>query len=257
MKNLKVVLFTSSGSFGSATLSYLKENYTVVGVVLDIPKKGSGLRLIKRRIKRLGVIKVFLQLLFMKGIVPLLRLESKKRQSEILSGLNLNSLNEFKNILRADTINDPNVIDFVNELKPDVVMVNGTGIIHKKIINGIEPPLLNMHAGITPKYRGVHGGYWALANKDLDNCGVTVHFIDAGIDTGGIISQKNIEIEKRDNYITYPLLQLLKGFECMDEAFNQINNGKLTPIKNGLESKLYYHPTIIDYFHNRIFNKVK
>ena len=42
-----------------------------------------------------------------------------------------------------------------------------------------------MHAGITPQYRGVHGGYWAVVNNDPEHCGVTIHFVDKGIDTGG------------------------------------------------------------------------
>ena len=130
-------------------------------------------------------------------------------------------------------------------------------ISQKNIIEKINATLLNMHAGITPKYRGVHGGYWALVNQDIEHCGVTVYLVDPGIDTGGIISQKQIIITKKDNYATYPLLQLIKGLECIEEAITQIENGKLIIQKNGLDSKLYYHPTVIEYFYNRIFNNIK
>ena len=50
-------------------------------------------------------------------------------------------------------------------------------------------PVLNYHAGITPKYRGMNGGYWALATGDAGNFGATVHLVDAGVDTGGVLHQ--------------------------------------------------------------------
>jgi methionyl-tRNA formyltransferase len=41
--------------------------------------------------------------------------------------------------------------------------------------SSINSKFVNIHVGITPKYRGVHGTYWALVNNDVENSGVTVH----------------------------------------------------------------------------------
>jgi len=255
MKKTKVILFTSHGINANLVYSFLVKKYTVIGVVFDSP--GSKKKMIQRRIKRLGFFKVLLQLLFMKGVVPLLNLEGKKRKNEILSGFNLNLINGIPNSFFPKSINDPEVIKYVNKLAPDVIMVSGTRLIQKKIIEAIKAPLLNMHVGITPKYRGVHGGYWALVNKDLKHCGVTVHFIDPGIDTGGVISQKTIVPTRKDNYATYPMLQIIKGLECIEEAISEIETNQLTVKQNGLSSKLYYHPTITSYLYHRIVNGVK
>ena len=46
------------------------------------------------------------------------------------------------------------------------MVVNGTRILSRRMLESIDAVFLNMHVGITPKYRGVHGGYWALANGD-------------------------------------------------------------------------------------------
>ncbi len=257
MKNTNVVLFTSDGLTGNFTLSFLNDNYNVTGVVIDGHIPGAQYKMIKRRIKKLGIFKVFLQLIFMKGLVPLLHYESRKRRAEILKGYNREAIANHPNVFRPQSINDPSVVDFVNELNPDLIVVSGTRIIKKSIIDNIKMPLINMHVGITPKYRGVHGGYWALVNKDEENCGVTVHFIDKGIDTGGIISQKTISITKKDNYATYPLLQMAKGLDCIRDAITEIEENRLTVKNNNLESKLYYHPTITGYLYHRIFNKVK
>jgi len=72
---------------------------------------------------------------------------------------------------------------------PDVVVVNGTRIIAEKVLHSVPATFLNTHSGITPLYRGAHGGYWALVKKDRANCGVTIHVVDAGIDTGGIVTK--------------------------------------------------------------------
>jgi folate-dependent phosphoribosylglycinamide formyltransferase PurN len=70
---------------------------------------------------------------------------------------------------------------------------------------------INTYTGITPLYRDVHGGYWALFQNDKENCDVTVLLVDEGIDTGNIIYQFLIQPTKHDNFSTYPLLQLSEG----------------------------------------------
>lgn len=252
---MRVVLFSGRGESSDAVFAYLKEHHELVGLVIDGPS--SRKLMINRRIKRLGYITVFLQALFQKGVVPLLMKFSKKRQAELWAAIKTESVNNFENKLTPKTINDDEVIDYVKKCNADVIIVNGTRIIKKKIINGVNLPMVNIHVGITPKYRGVHGGYWALANKDKEHCGVTAHLIDAGIDTGGVISQRVIEITKHDNFCTYPILQLKEGLVCIEDAMQQIKNKKIKIIKNNLESKLYYHPTITTYIYHRLLYGVK
>ncbi|HEX8349388.1 MAG TPA: formyl transferase, partial [Hymenobacter sp.] len=113
-------------------------------------------------------------------------------------------------------------------------------------------PFLNTHAGITPLYRGVHGGYWALANNDAAHCGVSVHLVDAGIDTGGIIAQALIRPEPEDNFSTYPLLQVIAGMPLLKEAVRAALAGtiQLRPAPEGT-SRLWSHPTLAEYKANR------
>lgn len=254
---MRILLFCGKGDSNDVVYSHLKNNYNLIGVVMDGPSNKKNF--IKKRIKKLGWFKVISQILFMKGIIPLLKRESRKRTQEIKNSYNfeVEPVVSCQNKFTPSSINNPEVIEHVKKIKPDMIIVNGTRIISKKIIDGVGIPMVNMHVGITPKYRGVHGGYWALANDDKENCGVTAHLIDPGIDTGGVISQRVISITKKDNYCTYPLLQVIEGLKCYDDAIEQIKNNKLTIIDNKLESKLYYHPTIFDYFYYRIFKGVK
>ncbi len=252
---MRVVLLSGRGDSSDVIYAYLKENYNLVGVVIDGPSSRN--LMIKRRIKKLGYFTVFLQVLFQKGIVPLLMLSSKKRQKSLWASLKKESVEDFPDVFLPTTINDIEVIDYIKKCNPDIIVVNGTRIIKKVIISGVGVSMINLHVGITPKYRGVHGGYWALVNKDLAHCGVTAHLIDAGIDTGGVISQRTISITKDDNFCTYPILQLQQGLLCIDDAINQLKNDEVQIIKNNLPSKLYYHPTITTYIYHRLFYGVK
>lgn len=144
------------------------------------------------------------------------------------------------------------------EINPDIVLVNGTRIISSKVLGSTNAVFINMHTGITPKYRGVHGGYWALANNDKENCGVTIHIVDKGVDTGGILYQTTIPLTAKDNFITYPYLQFGEGLPLMKKAIDDIAINKVVVMKpETTESKLWYHPTIWQYLFKRILKGKK
>jgi methionyl-tRNA formyltransferase len=123
----------------------------------------------------------------------------------------------------------------------------GTRLIEEAARRAANAPFVNYHAGITPKYRGVHGAYWARATGDAANCGVTVHLLDSGIDTGAILYQARIVPERQDNFSTYPYLQLAAGLPLFARAGEDAASGKLAPIDVDLPSKLWSHPTLWSY----------
>lgn len=236
--------------------SFLNNNYQVVGIIQDVPISKS--KFIKKRIKKLGFFKVLNQLIFVLLIVPILRIESMRRTKEILYKVKTEAPSTYAGPFFNISVNNIETINIIDSTQPDLIVVNGTKIISKTIIESINVPIINVHVGVTPKYRGVHGGYWALRNNDKENFGVTVHLLDAGIDTGGVISQKKVEIDDLDNFVTYPILQTIKGLECLLEAIKKIKSGDLVLIhNNNSESKLYYHPTALEYLKARLINKIK
>ena len=85
---------------------------------------------------------------------------------------------------------------------------------------------INMHAGITPRYRGVHGGYWALAEQHPEWVGTTVHLVDPGIDTGGILAQATFEVTGEDTIATYPDLHLVHGLPLLGAQVDKVMAGR-------------------------------
>ena len=219
--------------------------------------KPSGKIMIQRRMKKLGILKTTGQLLFL-VINKFLAITSKTRIKQLISEYGLIEKDIPKAILRkVDSINSEETISLLKKINPDAVVVNGTRIISESVLSSINAPFINTHMGITPKYRGVHGGYWALANGDPDNCGVTVHLVDHGVDTGGVLYQDIIHVEKCDSFNTYPIHQIAKAIPLMQAALNDVKGNRIN-VKQGIfPSHLWYHPTLFEYVKHWLKKGVK
>ena len=235
----------------------LRQEFDVARVIVEQPV--SRLTFLKKRIKRLGLLPALGQVLFRLLAAPVLRRSARRRVAEIMAEFALDAapLDEAK-VVQVNSANDQEVARLLRELQPVAVVLNGTRIISKEILNSVEAPFINMHAGITPRYRGVHGGYWALVEDNRPACGVTVHFVDAGIDTGEIISQAKIAPTAADNFATYPLLQVGAGLRLLIEALRELAQDRLQTAQPPVaESKLWSHPTLWGYLLCRFRNGVK
>lgn len=249
----KVVMVASPGDSTNIIYNALTPEI----VIMESPQ--SRLRMARRRASRMGWTRVLGQILFRSTIVPWLHWASRKRIEEILNLAKLDrSPIPSARVIQVPSVNDASTLKLLSETKPDVVIVNGTRIISRQVLETIKAPFINTHAGITPLYRGVHGGYWALANRDRDHCGVTVHIVDPGIDTGDIISQMLIDPNTDDSFVTYPYLQLAVGVHGLRKAVTDAVSSKLSPISapSG-DSRIWSHPTLCQYIKNRVVYGVK
>lgn len=245
MEQKKIIILATDCDTTQILYNSLRTDFEIERVVLE--ESVSKKLLIKRRIKKLGIINVGGQLLFLILILPFLKWSSKKRKAAIAASYNLNfdPVPE-KKITRISSVNDSTCKDILQKISPDLVIINGTRIIGEKTLNSISAPFINIHAGITPQFRGVHGGYWAIATGNKEFFGTTIHRVDTGIDTGTVLEQIVGKPEKSDNFSTYPYLQYAI---CLPRLKNLISrfiiNSELNK-KNPLtkESKLWYHPTL-------------
>ncbi|MFD1162231.1 formyl transferase [Hwangdonia seohaensis] len=251
----KIVMLVGGDHSSYAIYNALKNEYNISNVILEESK--SRKEFIKRRIKKLGLIKVIGQVLFQKIVVPFLKKECKTRIEEIVKNNQLTFTDfEKEKLINVPSANSEVCIKTLKEINPDIVIVNGTRIISKKVLTSIDGTFINTHAGLTPLYRGIHGAYWSKVNKD-GHCGVSVHLVDPGIDTGGILYQDLIETNEDDNFVSYTYLQLAKGIDLMKLAINDLIKNESKVVTNNLDSKFWTHPTIWFYLKHRLFNKVK
>jgi len=240
-----VVLLTTDNDLARIAARGLAAAFSDLKIIVERPVSRRSLLL--RRVKRLGFVQVIGQVCFM-ALARLLQLFSRKRINEILHSFQLQPVwPHDRELIQVPSVNSPECIDHLSRLDPQAIMVVGTRILERKTLSASTAPFINYHAGITPKYRGIHGGYWAKEQGDLSNFGVTVHLVDAGIDTGAVLYQARLAPSAQDNYTTFPYLQLAAALPLLQQAAQDAVDGKLKPQKMDLPSHLWSHPTIWRY----------
>ncbi len=210
-------------------------------------------RLLRIRLRKLGLVAVASQLAFLIGVRPLIARQGRGRIARIKAANRMDaSPIPAQYISRVPSVNAPETIALIAKFDPKVIVVNGTRIISRNVLADARAPFINTHAGITPKYRGAHGGYWALYNNDPERCGVTVHLVDAGIDTGAIVDQAPIKPTREDSFVTYPYLQLAAALPLLVKAVQGALAGALPSRPATGESAVWYHPGLLQYLAGRL-----
>ncbi len=216
-----------------------------------IEKPTSRATLLKTRIRKIGLPRVLSQVGFALLIRPLLFWRDKGRIAYLERKFGMEEMMPMSDaIFHVVSVNQVDCHNLLEAMKPDIVVVNGTRILSKTSLSKIDAPVINTHQGITPGYRGAHGAYWAMVQNDKNHCGVTVHLVDEGIDTGNIISQENIVPEALDSFVTYPYLQTAKALELLKDAIDQLTAKSLQSVPISGASAVWYHPGIFQYIGN-------
>ncbi|TLD41232.1 MAG: Methionyl-tRNA formyltransferase [Candidatus Jettenia ecosi] len=129
---------------------------------------------------------------------------------------------------------DVNSFEFIEKIKPykcDLfVSMSFNQIFKPEIINLPEMKTINCHAGKLPFYRGRNVLNWVLINGEKE-FGITVHYVDDGIDTGDIILQRTYSITDEDNYQTLLEKAYVGCAKVLHEAVKLLQVGKVESIK--------------------------
>jgi folate-dependent phosphoribosylglycinamide formyltransferase PurN len=241
-----IVVLAGEHPWTWAVANSLRRRFGEVPIILEAQQ--SKALLLRHRIRRLGWLTVVGQLafwLFAKAVRPGYR----RREQEILSRESLDVSPIKADLIRVASVNDNQTIDKLRAFNPKVVIVSQTRIVARRVLASIPAVFINVHTGITPQYRGHHGAYWALVNGDPKNCGVCVHVVDPGVDTGPIIAQARIVPSPADSYFTYHWLQLAAALPLLTRAIEEALSGRLVTCKPRADvvSRQYYHPTLWGY----------
>ena len=114
-------------------------------------------------------------------------------------------------------------------IRPDAIIVVGYGrIIPQWMIDLPKFGNVNLHASLLPKYRGAAPIQWAIASGELVT-GVTTMRIDAGLDTGDILFQRQVPIEPSDTSETLAPHLAEIGAELMVETLHGLQAGTVQP----------------------------
>ena len=147
-----------------------------------------------------------------------------------------------KDKFKVHFVSDANSLDCKNlleEIKPELMIIMISKILKDYIVQIPSIGTINVHAGILPQYRGVDSRRWAILEKG--DIGISVHFVDVGVDSGDIIYRKKLSVKENEN-----LAQITKRnyyqnrYQCLVKAIIKIMNNNVNPKKQKKEDGKQY-----------------
>lgn len=143
-----------------------------------------------------------------------------------------------KNIYYFKNIKDES--QHIKKLKPDVIFVLGLSqIIPEQVLEIPTIGCIGSHPALLPQNRGRHPIIWAIANG-LGKSGITLFWIDKGIDSGDIWDQREFDISDEDDAATvYKKVKRL-SMEMLKENIHDLENGKINRMKQDSEKANYW-----------------
>ena len=163
MNNKEVkILFMGTAEFGIPTLKVLNDNYNLDAIITNYDKpSGRGLKIKFSPVKKFAIS---------------------------------NNIKYFQ----PKNLKDQSFIDKIKSINPDIIVVVAFRMIPKSIWQIPKYGTINLHASLLPNYRGSAPINWTIINNE-NFTGVTTFFIDDKIDTGDILLQEKIKVDKKIN----------------------------------------------------------
>ena len=137
------------------------------------------------------------------------------------------------------TANCDESINKIIELNPDLCIVSGAGLLHKKTIEAFRDGLINIHLGNATEYRGLDTNFWAIYHNDYENIGVTIHFDDTELDTGDVINYKKVKIEKNMKIHQLRFYEMLLASQLTQIALKNYFDDDLSATKQEKKGRYY------------------
>ncbi len=129
----------------------------------------------------------------------------------------------------------------IEQYKPDIgVIMTFPYVLPAEIITMPAKGFVNFHYGLLPACRGPQPILWHLLNNDTE-AGVTLHQLDAGIDTGPVITQEKISIAQNDTYGTLQTKLAYLAAKLSANFLKILSYGTIIPSAPQDESKAAYY----------------
>lgn len=241
---MNIIIITQNDPFYLGKyLDYLFSNMPdfakIAGIIiLDFSPFGKAESIFKR-IRR--IYQVFGLYFFVRYLCRYLYIMLFNRKYLIKFVINKYNIEEI--VLPNNNLNSPESINYIKKIKPDLIIsISANQIFKKELLDLPRYRCLNLHTALLPKYKGLMPAFWALKN-DEPEAGVSVFFIDEGIDTGDILVQKTIPIEPDDTLDKLIHKTKKLGMDSLLRAINMIESKNLKTFKPSGEGSYYTFPT--------------
>jgi len=222
---MKIVFLTNRCSHGAKMLEAMRaRGIDVAAILVEIPPPAVRTSLVKELKRKLRTL---WQLLRRGEVLAILagwmrRFRPKPAPAKWESA---DYYRRFcKEVIVVEDFNSGRTAEVVSRLGPDVVVLGGSRILKQHILSVPRVGTLNAHPGLLPGYPGMDVVAWAVLNGDP--VGVTVHFVDAGIDSGAVVAQSELPIRQADTIESLRARAENLAAELMVAALEAVREGR-------------------------------
>jgi methionyl-tRNA formyltransferase len=207
--------------------TFLENKIPIAGVVVEEKKHTHNWNRLKKKIHKDGIHTALRRI----GQVYMLKITKR----DIASLCWRNQIPVYS----VQAFNSSPCADLLSILDADILAIASAPILKKEIFSKAKKGCLNAHPGWLPKYRGLGANAYAI--QAGDSPGVTIHYVDQGIDTGKIIVRETIPIQSCDTVAKINDRATVRGAQLMAQVIQDLQNGNriIQKIKEK-KGKLYY-----------------
>ncbi|MCX2837479.1 formyltransferase family protein [Salinimicrobium sp. MT39] len=135
-------------------------------------------------------------------------------------------------------INSAQVGTAIEKIEPQFIVLFGTSIIKKQLLEKYPGRIINLHLGISPYYRGSATNLFPYFYKEPECVGGTIHLATTAVDRGDILHQFRPNIEQGDNLHDIGNKTILKAGKILPKILKKYNARNITPKKQENSGKL-------------------
>jgi methionyl-tRNA formyltransferase len=241
---MRIVVMACKGRYQDDFVANLARNFDVVGVVWHAPVQPKGS--LSSRIRRHANPLKLVQHIVARHSMRTNAARARPLLDRLFPAVDLASVISGRPVIEVENINAPAAVDMVRALRPDVVCINGTNLLREPMLAlgpAIRHGFVNLHTGLSPYSRGGNCDLFMLLEGKPEYVGVTIHYIDKGIDSGDIILTARPALAVEDNYEMIEAKAFRLGNDLMVRAVRQLALGQAKRVPQWEEGKLFLRRT--------------
>lgn len=130
-------------------------------------------------------------------------------------------------VVQVSSVNAPSVAEHLRQHKIEILVLGQSGIVPESVLAAPRTGTINAHPGWLPDYRGIDCAAWTILDGRFDLVGSSLHWVDRGIDTGGIIRRRAYRWRGDESLRTLEARLYDDCVELLVEAVADIRRGTL------------------------------
>ncbi len=222
----------------------------LAGIVVLREKPGRKFQRVKREIKRVGIAR-FADVSAFRLYYKLFNAAADTAwEAELMTDLNsrFGGIDDVP-MLVAHSPNSAEAEAFIRGCSADIMIARCKVILNKRIFTLPSVGTFVMHPGICPEYRNAHGCFWALANGDEKNVGMTLLKVDDGVDTGPIYGYYRYQFDAQtESHFRIQTRVVTENLDAVRAKLIDIVRGIGVPIDvSARPSSVWGHPWMTKY----------